>query len=455
MPMKNNSNKSYVFHRRLNYQYPIITHGKGIYLYDKQGKKYIDGASGALVANLGHGLKDIAKEIGRLAQRFSYLHGSQFTTQEMEDYAKELCALVPQELRKVFFVSGGSEAVETAVKLARQYHYETGNKEKYLVIARKPGYHGSTILTLSMASRKSHRRPFLPLLLNIPIIPAPFCYHCPFQKSYPQCNLECAWQLEKTIKKIGPGKISAFIAEPVIGASAGAVVPPKEYFPIIRQICDKYNILLILDEVMTGFGRTGKWFAFQYWNFLPDIIVSSKGIAAGFVPFAAIFCQKKIVKTIENGSGNFVHGFTFSNNPLTTGTARAVLKYTKEHNLVERGKEMGKYLFSCLLTLSDISIVGDIRGLGLMTAVEFVENKKTKKPFPRKTQLAEKIVQAALRKGLNLYFAIGFVDDIGNVDSGDAVMVAPPFIVTKKEIDKIVNILRKSILEVQNNILKK
>ncbi|MDD4990160.1 MAG: aminotransferase class III-fold pyridoxal phosphate-dependent enzyme [Candidatus Pacebacteria bacterium] len=452
--MKNSPNKSFVFHRRLNYQYPVIARGKGIYLFDKQGKKYIDATGGALVANLGHGLKEIANEIGKLAQRFSYLHGSQFTTQEMEDYAKELCAFVPQELRKVFFVSGGSEAAESAIKLARQYHYDSGNKGKYLVISRKPAYHGSTILPLSLASRKSHRQPYLPLLFKFPVISAPFCYHCPFKKSYPQCNLQCAWQLEKTIKKAGPEKVSAFIAEPVIGASAGAVVPPKEYFSVIRQICDKYNVVLILDEVMTGFGRTGKWFAFLHWNILPDIVFTSKGIAAGIVPFAAVFCRDKIVQTIKKGSGNFVHGLTFENNPLTTGTARAVLKYVKERNLVARGREMGKYLFLRLSTLADLSIVGDIRGLGLMTAVEFVENKKTKKPFSRKIQVAEKIVQAALKRGLNLYFAIGFIDSAHGADSGDAVMVAPPFIVTKKEIDEIIDIFKESILEVQNNINK-
>jgi len=369
----------------------------------------------------------------------------------MEDYAKELCAFAPQELRKVLFVSGGSESVETAIKLARQYHYDAGNKDKYLVIGRKPAYHGSTILPLSLASRKSHRQPYLPLLLKFPVIPAPFCYHCPFKKSYPQCNLACARELEKTIKKIGPEKISAFIAEPVIGASAGAVVPPKEYFPIVRQICNKYNVLMILDEVMTGFGRTGKWFAFQHWNFVPDIVVVSKGIAAGIVPFAAVFCQKKIVETIKKGSGNFVHGFTFENNPLTAGTAGMVLKYVKKHNLVGRSREMGKYLFSRLLTLSDIPIVGDIRGLGLMTAVEFVENKKTKKPFSRKAQVAEKIVQAALKRGLNLYFAIGFIEGADS-DIGDAVMVAPPFITTKQEINKIIDIFKESILEVQNKL---
>ncbi len=452
--MKNNTNKSFVFHRRLNYNYPIITHGKGIYLFDKEGKKYIDASGGALVANLGHGLSEIAKEIGKLAKRFSYLHGSQFTTQEMEDYAKELCGVVPEKLRKVFFVSGGSEAVESAVKLARQYHYDKGNKEKYLIIGRKPAYHGSTILPLSLASRESHRLPYLPLLFNFPIISAPFCYHCPFGKAYPQCNLQCAYQLEKTIKKIGPEKISAFIVEPIIGASAGAVVPPKEYFSIIREICDKYNVLLILDEVMTGFGRTGKWFAFLHWNFLPDIVVTSKGIAAGLVPFAAVFCQKKIVQAIKNGSGNFVHGFTFENNPLTTGTARAVLKYVKERNLVVQSAKMGEYLSLRLKTLSDIPMVGDIRGMGLMMAVEFVENKETKKLFSRKMQVSEKIVQQAMKRGLNLYFATGFVDGLNGVE-GDAVMVAPPFIVSKKEIDKIVDIFRESILEVQNNILKK
>ncbi len=442
--------KSHVFHRRLDYSYPVITHGRGIYLYDKAGKKYIDAVGGAIVVNIGHGVKEIAEEISKLAKRFSYLHGSQFISADMEGYAKELSEIAPRGLNKAFFVSGGSEANESAIKLANQYHYDSGNKRKYKVIYRRPAYHGNTILTLSLSSRINIRKPQLPLLLKFPHIPAPFCYRCPFNKSHPACNLKCAWELERVIKKEGPENVSAFIAEPVIGASAGAVVPPPEYFSIIRKICNKYNVLLILDEIMTGFGRTGKWFACQYWNCVPDILTVGKGISGGFVPLAAIFCKDKIVKTIKKGSGNFLHGFTYENNPFTAGVGRAVLKYVKKYNLVSKSAKKGKYLLSKLRAFTKFEIVGDVRGIGLVTAVEFVESKETKKPFSRDKHIAEKIVQAALKKGLNLYFSIGFVDGI----KGEAVMVAPPFIVTKKEIDKIVDIFEESILEIQNSLKK-
>lgn len=446
--MKKRNKKINIFHRRLSYDYPLITRGKGIYLYDKSGKKYIDAVGGALVANLGHGIKEIAEEIKKLAEKISYLHGSQFTTQQIENYARELCQMAPKGIDQVFFVAGGSEAVESAVKLARQYHYDSGNKRKYKIISRTPAYHGSTILTTSLSTKEHQRRAFLPYLFNFPKVKAPFCYHCPFAKTYPGCRLVCAQDLEKVIKKEGPEKIAAFIAEPVIGASAGAVVPPPEYFPIVRRICNKYNVLLVLDEIMCGFGRTGKLFAFQHWKFTPDIVTVSKGIGGGFVPLAAVFCQEKILKTIRKGDGDFVHGFTFENNPLTARVGLAVLKYIKKHNLIKQSAARGKYLLSKLHSLQDIDIVGDVRGLGLMTAVEFVKDKKTKRPFPRKMKLSEKLVTAALKRGLNLYFAVGFVRE----KDGDAVMIAPPFIVSEKEIDKIVSIFRQVILAVRKTI---
>lgn len=446
--MPKNNKKSYLFHRRLDYQYPVIKKGRGIYLWDAKGKRYIDAVGGAIVANLGHGIKEISREIGKLAARFSYLHGSQFTTFEMEDYAKELIKIAPKGLDKVFFVSGGSEATETAVKLALQYHFDSGRKEKYKIISRRPAYHGSTILSLSLSGKENIKEPYRKLLFKFPSIPAPYCYRCPFGKSYPECGIICAWQLEKVIKKENPKSVAVFITEPVIGASIGAVVPPKEYFPIIRKICDKYNVILIFDEIMAGFGRTGKWFASQHFKCVPDITIVGKGISAGFVPLAAVFCREKIMTTVKKGSGNFLHGFTFENNPLTTGTGRAVLKYLKKHNLVQNSAKMGKYLLLRLEELKKIDIVGDVRGLGLMTAVEFVADKKTKRPFSRNRKLAEKIVQGAMKKGLNLYFAIGFIK--GGL--GDAVMIAPPFDTTKKEIDEIVKIFRKTILEVKDSI---
>ncbi len=446
-----NISKSSVFHRRLNYQYPVITHGKGIYLYDEAGNRYIDGVGGALVCNLGHGIKEIAEKIGKLAAKTSFLHAAQFTTRHMEEYAKKLCRLTPKGLDKVYFTLGGSDAVETAIKLARQYHCDSGKKSKYKIIYTNPGYHGATAGALAVTPKKSFREIFEPYLPKHPRIPSYFCYHCPYKKSYPSCEIQCAWELEKEIKKIGQDKIAAFIIEQIVGASAGAVVPPPEYFSIIRRICDKYNILLIADEIMTGFGRTGKWFACQYFKVAPDILVAGKGIAGGFVPLSAVFCANKIFQAIKNGSGGFNHGFTFVNNALTTGVGAATLEYIKRKDLVRQSSQKGKYLLSKLQSLKKkFEIIGDVRGKGLMTAVEFVQNRKTKEPFPRKIHLAEKILQLAQRKGLILYFCLSFVDGI----NGDAVMVAPPFIVTKKEIDKIIKIFSESISEVEKSLVK-
>ncbi len=427
--------KSSVFHRRLNYDYPVITHGKGIYLYDENGKRYIDAVGGALVNNLGNGIKQVAKVIEKWAEKISFLHASQFTTRHMEEYAKKLCRVAPKGLNRVYFVSGGSEVVETAIKLAKQYHWDAGNKGKYKIIYTIPGYHGSTMGALAITPKKSFREIFEVYLQKQPHIPFPsyFCYHCPYKKTYPDCGIKCAWELEKKIKKEGANNVAAFIVEPIIGASAGAVVPPKEYFSIVRYICNKYNVLLIADEVMSGSGRSGKWFACQHFKVVPDILITAKGISSGFVPFAAMFCTDKIFNTIKKGTGAFSHGFTYANNSLTTAVGNAVFDYMQKNHLVEKCAKSGKYLLSKLQELKKFDIVGDVRGLGLMTAVEFVKNRQTKQPFDRKVHLAEKILQAAMRKGLNLYFALGFVDGT----NGDAVMVAPPYNVSKKEIDEI------------------
>lgn len=242
--------------------------------------------------------------------------------------------------------------------------------------------------------------------------------------------------LEGKILHEKPDTIAAFIAEPVIGASAGAVPPPEKYFSIIRSICDKYDVLLILDEIMCGFGRTGRWFACQHWNVQADIIYIGKGISAGFVPLAALFCSGKIVETIRSGRGNFNHGYTYINHPITTAVGRLVLNYIIENNLLENTVRQGKYLLSRLEEFYEFEIVGDVRGIGLLVAVEFVSNRQTKEPFSRDLHLAERIVQLAIKKGLNLYFAIGFCKD----GRGDAIMVGPPYNVTREEIDEIINI---------------
>jgi len=437
-----------VFYRKLGRSYPVCVKGEGIYLYDQNGKRYIDGSGGPVCVNIGHGVKEIAEAAKDQAQKVAYVHGTQFTTMAVEEYAKELAEVLPQGIDKIYFLSGGSEATETALKLARQYQLESGNHQRYKVIGRWHSYHGSTMGALSMCGKPSFRKLYLPLLNNFPHIPPPYCYRCPFEKIYPQCNIECARVLEKIIELEGPETISAFIAEPIVGATIGAVVPPKEYYPIITEICNKFSLLFIDDEVMTGFGRAGKWFAINHWDVIPDIITIGKGISSGYIPLAAMATKKEIVDVIKRGSGNFVHGHTFSHHPVSCAVGLAVLKYLKKYNFIEQSAKRGEYLLQKLNELREFSFVGDVRGKGLMTAIEFVKDKESKIPFPRAFHFTEKILEKAFDKGLILYPSMGFVNGI----NGDGVMVAPPFIIEEREIDEIVNILQTVFREVENEL---
>ncbi len=437
--------ESYVFHRRLAYDYPIIDYGKGIYLYDKNGKKYIDAASGAAVTSIGHCSSEISEEIKRLAERITYVHGSQFSTDEMESYAKELCELSKGLYNKVFFVSSGSEGIESAIKLARQYHLDNGCKQKYKLIARWPSYHGSTLGSLSLTGKAAVKNYYTPYLLDVKHINAPFCYHCPYDKAPEDCGVPCAYELNDVINRIGSDCISAFVFEPVIGSSAGVVIPPKEYYEVISTICKKNDVLMICDEIMCGFGRIGEWFACQRFGISPDITIIGKGIAGGYVPLTAIFCNDRIYNTIKKVSGLFSHGFTFENTPFSTGVGYAVLSVMKKLECVKNSGEMGIRLKKGLIDkLSSHENVGDIRGLGLFCGVEIVKDKKDRLPFERKLQISEKIVTFGMKIGINMYFATGFMPN----GDGDAIIFAPPLIVKPEEVDEIVEVATKAINEI-------
>jgi len=438
--------EGHVFYRELKRSYPLCVKGQGIYLYDQNGKRYIDGSGGPVCANIGHGVEEIAEAARNQIQKVAYVHGSQFTTTPVEQYARALAEVLPPGVDKIYFLAGGSEATEASLKLARQYHLESGNHQKYKVIGLWHSYHGDTMGALSMSGKVSMRKPFLPLLSSFPHIPPPYCYRCHFGTTYPHCDLECARILERAIELEGPETISAFIAEPIIGATVGAVVPPKEYYPITKDICNRFNLLFIADEVMTGFGRTGEWFAINHWGVVPDIVAMAKGIAGGYVPLGAMATRKEVVDVIKNGSGNFIHGHTFSHHPVICAVGLAVLRYIKNHNLVEQSARRGQYLLQKLNELRGFSFVGDVRGKGLMTAIEFVKEKKTKVPFPRTSHFTEKILGKVFERGLALYPSIGFVDGV----NGDAVMISPPFIIEEGEIDEIIGILQEVFIEVEN-----
>jgi adenosylmethionine-8-amino-7-oxononanoate aminotransferase len=379
------------------------------------------------------------------ADRISFVHGSHFTSEAAIECAEEVLSFMPSpELNKCYFLSEGSTAVETAVKLARQYWREAGKPDKFKTISRWTSYHGNTAGALALGGYTDRRKHYQPLILHTPHIEPAYCYRCPFNKIPKTCDLECAEALERMIKYEGPGSISAFIAEPVVGATAGALVPKDGYWQRIREICDQYEIFIISDEVMTGVGRCGTNSALDNWNVVADMIVMAKGLSSGYTPLAAVVVKEKIWDTIRKGSGAFVHGHTYSMNPLSMATGAAVLKYIKEHDLVKTSQEIGAYLLDRLYTLADLKIVGDIRGIGMFCGIEFVKDKATKQTFKPAQKVNTKIFNAAFKRGLITYPGSGGADGI----NGDHLLICPPFIITKAQIDTLGNILREALEEV-------
>lgn len=422
---------------------------EGVYIFDSKGKRYIDAVGGIAVVNIGHGVKEILEAMVEQAKKVCFIYNGQFITEPAINLAKKIVELAPPGLSKVFLVSGGSEAVETALKMARQYHIETGRSSKYRIIARWTSYHGNTTAALSLSGRPSWRKIFIPLLLNFPHIAPPYCYRCPFTKEYPHCGIDCAHDLERVIKLEGSDSISAFIAEPIIGTTAPGVTPPTEYYRIVREICDKYDILMIMDEVITGFGRTGKNFAINHWSVTPDIIVTGKGISSGYAPLAAVIVHEKIYEAFLKGSGVFSHGYTYVEHPLSCAVGLAVQQYIERNNLIERTARIGSLMLQKLSRLGELPIVGDIRGKGLLLGLEFVKDKEKKTPFEREVQVQEKIVELCFEKGLVLVPGVP-----GNVDGilGDQIQITPPFIISEQVMDQSIDILEDSIMEIQKEI---
>lgn len=437
------------FYRNLNKHYPTVDRAEGIYLWDMEGKRYIDGSGGACVVSIGHGNKQVKDAMLKQAERVSFTHGSHFTSEAAIQYAGQLVGMMPSpELNKCYFLSEGSTAVETAIKMARQYWLEVGKPDKFKIISRWVSYHGNTAGALALGGYTARRRLYQPLILHTPHIEPAYCYRCPFNLTPEDCDLECADALERMIKFEGPNSVSAFIAEPVVGATAGALVPKDGYWQRVREICDTYDVLLIADEVMTGVGRCGTPIALDNWRVVPDMIVMAKGLSSGYIPLGAVVVKEKFWQAIKDGTGAFVHGHTYSMNPLAMSVGSAVLHYMDEHNLVARSREMGKYLFHELKTLRDLQMVGDVRGLGMFCGIEFVKNKGTRKPFDPTRKVNAMIGEAAFKRGLITYPGSGGADGI----KGDHVLICPPFIITEDQIDELVTILREAIEDVARQL---
>ena len=440
--------KDPLFHRSLKSEWSEITHGEGVYLFDSDGRRYLDACAGVHVVSIGHGVQEIAEAMRQQAARISFTY-SRFLSRPQKELAEKIVKLTPDGLSRTFFVSSGSEATETALKMARKYHLETGNPTKYKVISRWQSWHGNTIGALSMSGRTSWRQDYVPLLLDIPHIPPPYCYRCPYSKSHPDCQTACAQDLEKVINQEGSDSIAAFIAEPVLGTSAAGVTPPDDYFPTIREICDRYNILMIADEVVTGFGRTGLQFAMEHWNVVPDIMCVGKGLSSGYTPIAATITQERIYEAVYRDSSSFVHGHTYGGNPLSCATALAVQKYIEDHDLVLRCAKMGTYMLERLQSLLEIPIVGNIRGKGLLIGIEFVADKARRTPFHPEMRVTSRIVDSAFKQGvLVMPGAPGLVDGV----QGDHIAISPPFTVNKDEVQQVVDVLFDTITGVSQDL---
>ena len=426
---------------------PVVDRAEGIRIWDTGGKEYIDACSGAVITNIGYGQVNINAAIQEQAQKTFFAYRLHFENKPALDYSKALVEHSAQHLDRVFFVSGGSEAVESAIKLCRQYFYDSNQGTRHIFISRVPSYHGCTLGTLALTAYAPLEAPYRPLMKSYPKIPAPYCYRCALNLAYPDCELECAKELEKTILAQGPENVAGFIAEPIGGASTGALVPPEGYFDIIQATCSKYGVMLILDEVMTGFGRTGSLFGYEHWNIEADIVALSKGMASGYFPLGAILARQSIVDTVLN-SGGFKHGHTYAGNPMACAVGRKVLNYILEQDLCTNARRMGTRLKKGLETIARrVPIIGQIRGKGLLLGVELVRDLDSKEPFPKDVNAGQLLSDIAFENGLIIYPRRSI-----NGMSGDHVLVAPPLIISESDVDEILAMFENALKQTVKRI---
>ncbi|MGE3798121.1 MAG: aspartate aminotransferase family protein, partial [Thermomicrobiales bacterium] len=402
-----------VIHRDLHADLPIIARGEGIYLYDTDGKRYIDGsgASSAVTA-IGHGVREVIDAITAQASRIACSPNHSFSTEAVEECARLIIEeFAPPGFDRVWFVSGGSEAVENAIKMAIQYHRDRGNGTRHLVIGRWGSYHGGTFATLAAGGNAARRVKYTPNLMHSEHIAPCHPYRCKANSACPGCDLSCARQLEYVIQQVGEENVAAFVAEPVVGATLGASPATDGYFETIREICDRHGILLIADEVMSGFGRTGEKFGVDHWGVKPDLIACAKGIAGGYTPLGAVIATPEIVGEVRGRGASFVIGHTSSGNPLSCATGVAVMRYILDNDLISNAKVTGAYFLASLRELQNRhEIIGDVRGLGLLAGVEFVAERETKRPFPVELRVSKTIAAETQRRGLVSYPLQGSAD---------------------------------------------
>lgn len=435
-----------VFPRNFLKKYPRAVRGEGCFIYTDDGRRFLDASGGAAVVTIGHGVESVARAMAEQASRLAYVHSSQFHSAVVEKLASRILKVAPREMQnggRVFFTSGGSEATETALKMARQYWIERGEKKRFRVISRKQSYHGSTLGALSVSGNVRRRERFAPMLPDWGHIAPCYCYRCPFGLRYPECNVECADALDRLLTEEGAQDVAAFIFEPVVGATLGAVAPPAGYVQRIAEICKRHGILLIADEVMTGMGRTGKPFAVEYEGVSPDMILVGKGIASGYAPLGAVIASGEVAGAIAYGSATFLHGFTYSGHPVAVAAANAVLDFIEREQLFERVEPVGRELRDALEGLRKYSVVGDVRGKGLLLAIEFVSDAATREPFPADAHIATRIQADAMEAGVMTYPIQGCLDGT----RGDHILIAPPFTINSQLIGMLVEGVERAVAD--------
>ena len=437
---------SHVFPRHTKSVLPTIARGEGVYLYDQAGKQYLDGSGGAAVSCLGHGDADVINAIKAQLDEIAYAHTSFFTSDPAEKLSDKLISHAPDGIDRVYLVSGGSEAMEAALKLARQYFVEIDQPQRRHVIARRQSYHGNTLGALATGGNEWRRAPFAPLMVDTTHISPCFEYRGKrAEETTADYGLRVANELETEILRLGEYAVIAFVAEPVVGATAGAVPAVEGYFKRVREICDQYGVLLILDEVMCGMGRVGTLFASEHDGINPDIVAIAKGLGAGYQPIGAMLCSGKIYDAIETGSGFFQHGHTYVGHPTACAAALAVLSKLTDGGLVAQSALMGEKLQDALQqAFGQHPNIGDIRGRGLFRGIEIVEDRDTKRPFDPSRAIHKALKKATFEAGLACYPMGGTVDG----QNGDHILLAPPFILQDSHIDEIVTKLETAIVRV-------
>jgi adenosylmethionine-8-amino-7-oxononanoate aminotransferase len=433
-PSKPEPSPGRVFRRSLDLDLPVAVEGHGSTIVDATGREYLDASGGAIVVNVGHGRRSIAQAIGDQAGRLAYAHGSAFTTEPIETYAREVGRILPIDGPAIYPVSGGSEATETALKLARAYHLARGQADRWIVISRWGSYHGNTLGALDLSGRRPLRRPYEGWLGRFRHVSAAYPYRAGEPESHALGDAdELAAELDRAIEAAGPDTVAAFVAEPIVGATLGAVVPPDRYWPLIAEVCRRHGVLLIADEVMTGFGRTGRWFGLDHWGVRPDILIAAKGATGGYWPFGFVAASTDVHDTVMD-AGGFIHGFTYSHAPAGAAAALEVLRILRDEDLVEASATKGERLRQLLdERLGDHPAVGEIRGRGLLIGLELVADRASREPVPRAARLTEAVLRAARNRGLLFYSGTGNANGV----DGDTILIGPPFVVTDEELVRI------------------